>query len=531
MKKALAIVIFVAISGCTQGFQTIEAPNWEKGDQFVWAINSEASGSATFQEPGSPPISIVLPPTEVISGEQTLTVLDKLNNSFEWYPVLAENVLTFSAFDETETEDDSGVFAMRASDLAPGGITVLEPFQLLPGPFGEGIPFPITEAFVLQQPLDPEFPEVGSIVLEASEQKDIKTPAGTFTSQGLTWRLDLDESIIEDGLREEGATEASISIDASGSIWYSEEAQNIVKSDIVVSVNVRITMQEGGEEFSANVNGRFTADFSLQQSGNAAVAALESYFEDQSQLIDPVIDIEDTTEEKLPTAITLTSDRINTATETATATLEGPGGEVPAVFFLIDLNGNVIDISPQTTSWELPTHVLGIHEVFASPDDAYLIPDPKAIAMGFEGDIIPDCPELLTPLDDTCEATIATLGPGIASMQSTVSGIGILNVSISGPSTGGNEGLFAGDARIDNPLPGTYSITQSGTGTVDAATLAITPESLGSIQGTSAQLSPQPTLPPQLESLRVHLTQWLPGPLPGPLGLLGSEIQLPLLGA
>lgn len=522
MKKALLVASCLFLAGCTGAFLPIEAPSWEKGQTYLWNVHAEASGSASFQEPGGPPITTAIPPTDLLDGTIRLTILDVLNQTFKWYPVAMESALVYMPGEFNDRDDFTDYFALRASDLAQATFyTQSDPFSLQPGPFYGGFEFPVTPETRVEEDLIPEAPGLATFVLTAGSTESIKTPAGTFEASSLEWRIDLDEQQLREMLEEEEEfSTLEFSFEAGGSLWFSPETQFLVQSKAKVSGSFSATFDAPEGTYRASGSGSLHFSMDLAEHGIVAVPSLSELFasgETPGPL--PTIPIGEQPSDPVPTTLVLSRDRVNAATDDAFVRVDAEGltpGNV--VFYLFDLNGGLISSSNVASEWQLPTDRLGGFLVVADVlSNEYVDPTPALFMVEYDGPVANQCGDLTLPIDD-CTGIQLELSHGIGRLDVAGSNVGVHTLTASSGDVSDSSTLVGSTSlSFDDPPAGIWSI--EGEGELGTAVEVSVKATISDVVSNSGPIAwTQPTLPQQTPAPESALSldswmQWLPAPV------------------
>lgn len=466
MKKVIFVSLAVLLAGCAGGFLPIDAPNWEKGQNYSWDIFAEGSGSVSFSEPGSPTESTVIPPMVLLEGNMEMTILDVINETFKWYPTVIKSTITELPEMDPYTDSEEFSMALRGSDLAQAEIFVQDnPFKISPGIFYGGFEFPIDPDFRVEEDLEPSYPGLIVLVIEAGTSDRITTPAGSFDATSLTWRIDVDEDAIEEMAKEFGEfTTFSLNLNIGGAFWFSPETQWLVKSTARMSGSFSATYEAPEGTYKASGNGNLNFDMSLTSHGIIAVPALEDYFEEETYSFVPQLGGQSTNGGATPTTIELTASTVNAATETSVATVASATGSAgPAVFYMFDLAGQLVDSSTVTSEWELPTDVLGGFYIVADVQSSdFMDPQFEIYAVTYDGEITNDCPAVTLPVAGECTGTQLMVAPGIETITAAGSSTGVHTVSIESDDDSASQvGVLTSSASMFYPL-GVVTITGEG---------------------------------------------------------------------
>lgn len=522
MKKTLLIASCLFLAGCTGAFLPIDAPNWEKGQTYLWDVNAEASGSASFQEPGGPPITTAIPPTDLLDGSIRLTVLDVLNQTFKWYPVALESALTYMPGEFDETDDFTDYFALRASDLAQATFyTQKDPFSLQPGPFYGGFEFPVTPETRVTEDLIPEAPGLATFVLEAGSTQSIKTPAGTFEASSLEWHIVVDEAQLRELLEEEEEFSSfDFSFDASGALWFSAETQFLVQSKAKVTGSFSATLEAPDGTYRASGSGTAHFSMDLAEHGIVAVPSLSELFANgETPRPLPSIPIGEQPTDPTPTTLVLSNDRVNAATDDAFVVVDANGfAPSGVVFYLFDLNGGLLSSSNVASEWQLPTDQLGGFIVVADVlGNEYMDPAPALFMVEYDGAVANQCDDVTLPVDD-CTGVAMELSHGIGTLEVRGSNAGIHTLTASNGDVSDSSTLVRSTVlSFDDPPSGMWEIEGEGVlGTAVDVTVKATISDVVSNSNPAAwtqPILPQQTLAPESALSLDSLMQWLPAPV------------------
>lgn len=537
MKKVIFVSLAVLLAGCAGGFLPIDAPSWEKGQNYTWDIFAEGSGSVSVSEPGSPPVNTVIPPMVLLEGNMEMTILEVVNETFKWYPTVIKSTITEMPEFDPYTDSEEFSMAIRGSDLAQAQIFVEDnPFKVTPGVFNGGFEFPIDPDFRIEEDLEPSMPGTVVLVIEAGATDRITTPAGTFDATSLVWRIEVDEAAIEEMAMERGGlTTFSMNVNIGGAFWFSPETQWLVKSTAQMSGSFSATYDSPEGTYKASGSGNLNFDMSLTSHGLIAVPTLEEYFsQNEPSVYVPIIGdstIQETSD-AIATTLVLSKQTVNAAVETSTASIGHAGEEpVPAVFYMYDLEGRLIDSSAITSSWELPAHTFGAFFLVADVvSKDYWDPEYEAYTVSFDGEISNDCSDLTLPLPGDCTGSTFQVSHGISELSAASESVGLHTLTITdGTMSTSSPGVLTSSASINAPY-GAWTVTGEGdlgTGVTVTVTTTFAPE-LSSLDQASFELPTHLQQTPQqgTESVFAPLMQLLPEWLLQSVDLQNIETEL-----